>query len=80
MDPKPERLRSNAKVLIMPFREGFELDPPQAPYLSFAAASGEIIVSIHADGRVEVNPKFTVDEAARVFWDAVKALAEGGGL
>lgn len=32
------------------------------------------IVTIRWDGRVEVNPAFTVDEAARAFWDAVIAM------
>lgn len=42
--------------------------------LSFANAAGTA-VTIHPDGRVEVNPKFSTDEAAQAFWDAVKALA-----
>lgn len=32
-------------------------------------------VTIHQDGRVEVNPKYTTDEAAKLFWDAVIQLA-----
>lgn len=32
-------------------------------------------VTIHQDGRVEVNPKYTTDEAAKLFWDAVIKLA-----
>ena len=33
------------------------------------------IVRITASGQVVVNPEFTVDEAARAFWDAVQKLA-----
>lgn len=36
--------------------------------------SGDPIFAIHADGRLEINPAFTVDEAARAFWDAVIRL------
>lgn len=32
-------------------------------------------VTIHQDGRVEVNPKYTTDEAAKLFWDAVVRIA-----
>jgi hypothetical protein len=43
-------------------------------YLQICTASGEPIVTIHYDGRVEINPAFTVDEAARAFWGAVLLL------
>lgn len=33
--------------------------------------ANEWIVRIHMDGRVEINPKHTLDEAAKAFWDAV---------
>jgi hypothetical protein len=33
--------------------------------------SNEQIVSIHPDGRIEINPKYTTDEAAKAFWEAV---------
>jgi hypothetical protein len=42
--------------------------------MALCAASGDPIVTIRFDGRVEVNPAFTVDEAARAFWDAVIRL------
>lgn len=43
--------------------------------LAISAADGREIMRITADGRVEVNPEFTTDQAARAFWDAVKKLA-----
>lgn len=43
-------------------------------HLSFSA-NGKRFVTVHADGRVEVAEGVTVDEAARVFWDAVQAVA-----
>jgi hypothetical protein len=36
--------------------------------------SGEPLVTIWYDGRVEVNPLFTVDETAKLFWEAVIRL------
>lgn len=30
-------------------------------------------VTIHRDGRIEVGEKYSADEAARAFWDAVRA-------
>ena len=52
-----------------------------APVGSFQIVhdSGEPIVTIYLDGRVEVNPAFTVDDAARAFWEAVKQLNPGDG-
>ncbi len=32
-------------------------------------------VKIHRDGRIEVDPKYTTDEAARKFWEAVRMMA-----
>lgn len=29
------------------------------------------VVTIHRDGRVDINPKYTTDEAAKKFWEAV---------
>jgi hypothetical protein len=42
--------------------------------LVLTASSNELIVTIHFDGRVTVNPKYSTDEAARAFWDAVRRL------
>jgi hypothetical protein len=42
--------------------------------LVLTASSNELIVMIHNDGRVTVNPKYSTDEAARAFWDAVRRL------
>lgn len=44
-------------------------------HLAIFAEGGREIVRITADGRVEVNPEFTTDQAAKAFWDAVKKLA-----
>jgi hypothetical protein len=35
----------------------------------------EEIVRICNDGTVRVNPKYTVDEAARAFWEAVVKIS-----
>ena len=58
----------------------FCIDLPQGPtsLLQIMASDCRLIVSISHDGKVDVNPEFTVDEAARAFWDAVRQLAEGG--
>ena len=32
-------------------------------------------ITIHRDGRVEIDPKYTTDEAAKLFWQAVKNMA-----
>jgi hypothetical protein len=39
--------------------------------LQISSSVGAPIVTIHHDGRVEVNPAYTTDEVARAFWDAV---------
>lgn len=36
--------------------------------------SGEPIVTIHSDGRVEFHNGATTDAAAKAFWDAVKTM------
>lgn len=32
-------------------------------------------ITIHRDGRVEIDPKYTTDEAAKMFWDAVQKIS-----
>jgi hypothetical protein len=39
------------------------------------SVGGEPIVTFKPDGTVEVNPKYTIDDAARRFWDMVSQLA-----
>ncbi|HZF23983.1 MAG TPA: hypothetical protein VE030_11030 [Burkholderiales bacterium] len=43
--------------------------------LTICANDGRAIVRITRDGKVIVNPDFTIDEAARAFWEAVQKLA-----
>ena len=43
--------------------------------LAIYADDGREIVRITADGRVVVNPQFTIEHAAREFWEAVEKLA-----
>jgi hypothetical protein len=47
--------------------------------ISFSSVPTSLVifdaVTIHQDGRVEVNPKYTTDEAAQKFWEAVIKLA-----
>jgi hypothetical protein len=32
-------------------------------------------ITIHRDGRVDVDPKYTTDEAAKLFWKAIRDMA-----
>ena len=50
---------------------------PVTGYLCISASDAREVVRITHDGHVIVNPEFTVDEAARAFWDAVKRIAAG---
>lgn len=50
-----------------------------AAILSISADSREIVRITH-DGRVIVNPEFTIDEAAKAFWNAVQQLARAPGV
>jgi hypothetical protein len=47
--------------------------------ISFSSVPTSLVifdaVTIHQDGRVVVNPKYTTDEAAQKFWEAVIQLA-----
>lgn len=36
---------------------------------------GSPIVTLHPDGRVEIDPRSTVNDAARQFWEAVRAMS-----
>ena len=51
---------------------------PQAAPLTFSK-EGDWYVRIHPDGRVELNENVTMDEAAQVFWEAVKAWQASHG-
>lgn len=48
--------------------------------LQIASSDSREIVRITHSGEVIVNPEFTVDEAAKAFWDAVRELAAGTKL
>jgi hypothetical protein len=48
---------------------------PDEPLVVLNQDPAERIVTVRADGTVEVNPKYTVDEAAKAFWDAVMKTA-----
>lgn len=41
---------------------------------------GEPVVTLHGDGRLEVNPKYSMDEAAKVFWEAVESARRWDGV
>lgn len=47
-----------------------------APCLTIQAADSREILRITPSGEVIINPEFTVTEAARAFWEAVKRCAE----
>lgn len=36
--------------------------------------NNETVVSIHSNGYIDVNPKYSVTEAAQAFWNAVKEI------
>lgn len=36
------------------------------------APAGEVIFTLHFDGRIEIDDKYTVTEAAKAFWDEVR--------
>ena len=46
---------------------------PECSSLSFHGG-GEEIIRIDADYTIKVNPKFSNDEAAKAFWEAVERL------
>lgn len=50
-------------------------DAPVTEHFIAFTVGGESVVRLHHDGRVVVNPKWSTDEAARLFWQAVEALA-----
>lgn len=57
-------------------RGGVELSAvATAPPTFTFSERGKRFVIIHADGRVEIPDGVAVDDAARVFWDAVQAVA-----
>jgi len=35
------------------------------------SCNNEAIVTIKPDGEIEINPKYTITEAAKAFWDVV---------
>jgi hypothetical protein len=45
-----------------------------APTITFNNVDNKPMVHIHPDGRVELSPDSTLDEAAVTFWEAVKHL------
>jgi len=52
--------------------ETLRIDLPHGPgSMALYTASADPIVTIRFDGRIDVNPAFTVEQAARAFWDAV---------
>ena len=48
---------------------------PVPPTLLTISNWGDVVVQIHQDGRVEVNEKYSMDEAAKKFWEAVSKTA-----
>jgi len=50
----------------------------QDRYLALFAINADPIVTIHSDGRVNINPKYSTDEAAQAFWDAVRRMGPKG--
>jgi hypothetical protein len=51
------------------------LAPPLPPDVTIVSADGIPLVTIHPDGQLDYGPNYTPDEAARVFWDALRRLA-----
>lgn len=44
--------------------------------LELTASDCEPILTISKDGELWINPKYSTDEAAQKFWDAVKKFAK----
>lgn len=78
IDGEEVRNATTGPDLTSPSSFCIELPQHPASLLQITAGDSRLIVAIAHDGKVIVNPEFTVDEAARAFWDAVKQLAEGG--
>jgi hypothetical protein len=53
----------------------FIVGTPTGMTMTIQDAEAERFVTIHSDGRVTVNPKYSYDSAARVFWEEVQRLA-----
>ncbi|MFF9118320.1 hypothetical protein ACF09Y_22420 [Streptomyces massasporeus] len=52
--------------------QAVKLAPP--PILEIRSNSGQPLVTIHPDGRLEHGDDYQPDEAAQAFWDAVQRL------
>lgn len=48
---------------------------PTPPVIQINGNDGQFIVAIHPDGRVELGPDVSTDEAARQFWAALTQIA-----
>ncbi|HEY1964778.1 MAG TPA: hypothetical protein VGG59_07600 [Acidobacteriaceae bacterium] len=57
---------------------GFIGDPSISAAFEIRSATADPLVTIHMDGRVELNPAIPVDEAARAFWNAVQRVGMAG--
>jgi len=50
------------------------------PRITLCSALGEVIVTIHMNGDVELSPGVELTEAARMFWEAVRSIHASVGL
>lgn len=71
--------KDNIKAIIVPSNDPFavrmiEIERETNKLPSFTISKdNDWIVMLHKDGGVTVNPKLTLDEAAKEFWAAVRA-------
>ena len=50
------------------------------PRITLCSALGEVIVTIHMNGEIELSPGVELTEAARMFWEAVRSIHAAVGL
>ena len=67
--PLPEFAKPSSDESDPPLFSGSVTSPSR---LRFYTPTGEPLVTVYFDGRVEVNPQYTMDEAAAAFWEAVR--------
>lgn len=60
--------------------EGFPIAEKPRYAISIHEPDGEIVVAVRYDGKVDVNPKYTWDEASARFWDAITRYSRPFGI
>jgi hypothetical protein len=66
---------NNPGAPVMRAAKVIEIKPHPGGMFQINSSDAREVFRITSDGQVIINPEFTVDEAAREFWDAVRNLA-----